>query len=147
MQRETAQEVSALDPTSGYGLRLAFAHVDDAADTSVEFDATGGWSARYGEWETAPHLRVLTSGCAPQTLVTFISPIAPSLPAPRSSHYAIEARAEGRAIVCRRTPHERAVYEDLVLVNPQRLDTALRHGRWSNASMLYLRGLGPEGAT
>jgi hypothetical protein len=140
----TPHEVIAVDQVSGNGLQLGFAHV--AAEAArLRLDRQGGWSDRYGHWESAYRLRVEATAQAPQTLVTLIRPMMVPSATGAASRYQIETVEGGQAMLYRREQMSPDI-ESWVLVNPRQLPVALPHGWRSNAAFLYLaKRLGYDG--
>jgi len=140
----TPHEVIAVDQVSGNGLQLGFAHV--AAKTArLRLDHQGGWSDRYGHWESAYRVRVEATAQAPQTFLTLIRPMRVPSATGVVSRYQVETVEGGQAMLYRREQMSPDI-ESWVLVNPRQLSVALPHGWRSNAAFLYLaKRLGYDG--
>jgi hypothetical protein len=136
VKQSAPHEVTAVDPVSGNGLQLAFAHVAAEAAT-LRLDAHGGWSDRYGHWESARRLRVEATAQTPQTFLTLLRPVTAPSATGATSRYRAEAFEGGQAMLYRREQMLPAL-ESWVLVNPRQLPVALPHGWRSNAAFLYL---------
>lgn len=140
VQQRAPHEVMALDRAAGAGLQMGFAHAIEEAPAKLRLDCDGGWSWRYGHWQSAARLWVEVRAQTPQTFLTWIRPIT-ALPTSEDAIEAVsgcdaEAFDGGRTMLYRRE-HKARNLESWVLVNPSQSLVDLPHGWRSNATFLY----------
>jgi hypothetical protein len=143
LQRENPSCVTAIDPTSGDGLRFHFPYANLSGASGPQFDGQGTWSARYGRWRSAPEMKLETVACMPLFLFTAITPLygrSEVRPAHDALSFSTTPLADGQAALYRRvSSHHGNSVEELILVNPKCHSLTLPGDLSCDGSFLFLQ--------